>query len=268
MNDTAKMAPETAAAEVSKKLARVPQGMSIVDQMLSIAMRTDGVDVDKLERLYALKQKYDEDEARKDFVDAMSQFRAEPIAITKNKHVSFTTRDGDTTAYDHAELADVTEVVGPIMAKHRLSFRWNPRKEGDRVVVDTIVQHANGHSETVTLDGPLDASGKKNAIQQLGSTITYLQRYGLMAVLGVAARGQDNDGKLGKVDDEPELNPEQIAENERIETLYDKIKLSETIEELRKLKPEISPIKDATHRRNLTGAWNVRAKEFKLAEAA
>ena len=51
-----------------------------------------------------------------------------------------------------------------------------------------------GHSEAVSIAGPLDDSGQKNGIQQIGSTITYLERYTLMAIMGLAAHDQDDDG--------------------------------------------------------------------------
>lgn len=267
MNDEVKTEPAKSELIAKPRVIRPRSDAPIEDQMIHAGL-SQNVPIADMERLYALRQRAIEDNAKRDYVAAMSAFRAEPIRIDKNKHVSFPGRDGGAAVdFHHAELSDVTEVVGPIMSKHGLSFRWNPRREGERVFVDTIIEHANGHRETVTLDGPLDASGKKNAIQQLGSTITYLQRYGLMAALGVAAKGQDNDGKDGKSED-IELSPEEKAEQDKIDSLYDKMKLSETIEELRKLKSEIATVKDAAKRRNLTGAWNTRAKEFKLAEAA
>lgn len=42
-----------------------------------------------------------------------------------------------------------------------------------------------------------DNSGSKNAIQAVGSTVTYLQRYTLLAATGLAAAGQDDDGDEG-----------------------------------------------------------------------
>ncbi|MNL48938.1 ERF superfamily protein [compost metagenome] len=45
-----------------------------------------------------------------------------------------------------------------------------------------------------------DNSGKKNAIQQVASTITYLQRYTLLAATGVATKGQDDDARGANLD--------------------------------------------------------------------
>jgi uncharacterized protein YyaL (SSP411 family) len=57
----------------------------------------------------------------------------------------------------------------------------------------TCVLFGHGHSEETTLSGPADASGSKNAIQAIGSTLTYLQRYSLVQALGLAA-AEDDDG--------------------------------------------------------------------------
>lgn len=164
--------------------------------LLRIAVE-NGADLDRLERLMALQERWEANEARKAYVAAMTAFKAEPIQILKRKAVSFTTRDGDTTSYKHAELSDVTDAISPVMAKHQLSFRWDVNQEGGVITVDCVVTHVLGHSEKVTMQGSPDASGKKNAIQQVASTITYLQRYTLLAATGVATKGQDDDGHGG-----------------------------------------------------------------------
>jgi hypothetical protein len=56
-----------------------------------------------------------------------------------------------------------------------------------------VLAHCDGHAEETTLSGPPDASGSKNAIQAIGSTLSYLQRYSLVQMLGLAAA--DDDGK-------------------------------------------------------------------------
>jgi len=168
--------------------------------LLRIAVES-GADLDRLERLMALQEKWEAGEARKAFTAATTAFKAEPIQIFKRKEVSFTTRDGDTTSYKHAELSDVTDAIGPAMAKHQLSYRWDVRQEGSAITVDCIVTHVLGHSEKVTMQGAPDASGKKNAIQQVASTISYLQRYTLLAATGMSTKGQDDDGRgFAKVD--------------------------------------------------------------------
>ena len=159
-----------------------------------------GADLDKLERLMAMQERWEANEARRAFVVAMSDFKSEPMEIYKRKQVQFKTQKGE-TSYMHAELSDVVDVVVPTMAKHGLSHRWDVRREQGRIYVKCIVTHRLGHSESIELDGAPDDSGTKNNIQQMASTVTYLQRYSLLAIVGLATKSiGDDDGAGGKGD--------------------------------------------------------------------
>lgn len=164
--------------------------------LLALAV-TQGAAIETMERLWNLQVQFEEREAKKACVEAMSAFKAEPITIFKRKQVGYETRDGDWVGYSHAELSDVTGAVVPAMAKHGLSHRWDVVQQNGRIVVTCIVTHKLGHSMQVTMDAAPDNSGKKNAIQQTASTITYLQRYTLLAVTGMSTSGMDDDGNGG-----------------------------------------------------------------------
>jgi hypothetical protein len=62
------------------------------------------------------------------------------------------------------------------------------------VKVTCKLTHKQGHSEEVTLEAPLDTSGGKNNIQAMGSSVSYLERYTLLAITGLATKEQDDDG--------------------------------------------------------------------------
>ncbi len=172
-------------------------------------------DLDRLERLMVLQERWEANEARKAFVEAMTNFKAEPLEIFKRKQVGFVGKDGNFVGYKHAELSDVTDVVVPAMAKHGLSHRWDVKREaGGRIFVTCVVTHRLGHSESITLDGAPDDSGKKNSIQQQASTITYLQRYTLLAATGLSTKEQhDDDGAGGAEEDAPpQLVPQHLVD--------------------------------------------------------
>ncbi len=165
-----------------------------------------GADLDRLERLMTMQREWEAHEARKAFVQAMTAFKAEPIEIFKRKEVAFLD-----VRYKHAELSDVTAAVTPAMSKHGLSFTWDVKQEGRRIVVHCIVTHHQGHSERVTMEGEPDASGKKNPIQAVGSTVAYLQRYTLLAATGMSTKGDDTDGRPPKGDADGDEPDEQDA---------------------------------------------------------
>lgn len=163
--------------------------------LLQIAV-SQGADLDKLDKLMQLQERWEANEARKAYVAAMAAFKAEPIVVGKSKTVDFTSAKGR-THYKHATLADVVDAAVTGMGKHGLSHRWDVRQEGGRVSVTCIVTHQRGHSESTTLTSSPDDSGNKNQIQQVGSAITYLQRYTLMSALGLAASDMPEDDGRG-----------------------------------------------------------------------
>lgn len=169
--------------------------------LLRIAIE-QGADLDRMERLMVLQERWEANEARKAFVNAMAAFKAEPLVIYKRKQVGYTTKEGAFVGYKHAELSDVTAEVVPAMARHGLSHRWDVGQLSGQISVNCIVTHALGHSERVSMEAPPDASGKKNAIQAVASTVSYLQRYTLLAATGMATTGMDDDGAGGDPDAE------------------------------------------------------------------
>ena len=180
-------------------------------QMLQIAIEK-GADLEVMQRLMDLQDRWEANEARKAFVAAKAAFKAEPIKIAKNKRVRYSTGKGD-TEYDHATLDHVANAVGPNLAKHSLTYSWKTEQgDGGVIRVTCILTHVLGHSEQVTLSGSPDQSGGKNNIQAVGSTVTYLQRYTLLSILGMATTEQDDDGQAASRDPiSPEQKDELIA---------------------------------------------------------
>ena len=166
-------------------------------QMLNMAVQ-QGADLDKLEKLMALQERWEKTEARKAFVVALNAFKAAPPEIIKNKLVSFTTSKGK-TEYKHATLDQVSGIIGAALAQFGISHRWEVEQpDGGKIRVTCVLTHSQGHSERVPLQANSDDSGGKNAIQGIGSTVTYLQRYTLLAATGMAVADHDDDGGGGQ----------------------------------------------------------------------
>ncbi|HLP31639.1 MAG TPA: ERF family protein [Geothrix sp.] len=177
--------------------AREPMPLSALSsdptqRLLEMAIQS-GASMDMLERLMALQERKEKEDARKAFAAAMAAFKSNPPRLTKNCLVDFTSQKGR-THYRHADLEEVATPIAQAMAPHGLSFRWSTKQQNNRIFVTTILEHCMGHREELTLEGSPDESGNKNNIQAVGSTITYLERYGLLAITGMAVKGQDNDG--------------------------------------------------------------------------
>ncbi len=146
-----------------------------------------GASLEMVEKLMTLQERWEAGQARKSFDKAIAAAKAKITPIQRNA-----TGHNDKR---YADFAAIAKVVDPILSAQGLSYRFRT-VQGDRISVTCILSHEDGHSEETTLSGPADASGSKNAIQAIGSTLTYLQRYSLVQMLGLAA-SNDDDGKAG-----------------------------------------------------------------------
>jgi len=151
-----------------------------------------GADLDKLEKLFEMQLRWEANEAKKAYVKAMAAFKENPPKITKDSKVDFNSSKGRTN-YNYANLGDVTNKLTPALSKHGLTATWKTKQNG-KIEVTCIMTHVMGHYEETTLSADSDQSGNKNSIQAIGSTITYLQRYSLLAICGLATYEQDTDG--------------------------------------------------------------------------
>lgn len=201
-----------------------PQGAALLAtptpaDLLRIALQSTDLNLDRLERLMDMQLKWEANEAKKAFAAAMAAFKEENVQIYKNKRVYFKAKNsGATTDYNHAELSDCTDAIGPVAARHGLTYDWDIRQEAGIVIVDCNVTHVLGHSKTVTMKGPHDDSGNKNKIQQAGSSVTYLERYTLLASFGLSTKHMDDDGAGGS-SDEDHSGSEQDATLNLVDTL-------------------------------------------------
>lgn len=176
-----------------------------------------GAGIEQLEKLFDMHERWERNEARKAFIRALSEFKASAPQLIKNKRVRYQNRDKSWTEYDHASLDYITSAINPVLSAFGLAYRWQTEQRDDGLIhVTCVLTHIDGHSERVTLFGYPDESGGKNKIQAVGSTVSYLQRYTLLAVLGMATEGQDNDGRGAPADNAPSgpatLNADQIQE--------------------------------------------------------
>lgn len=134
------------------------------------------------------------------FYKAMLQARAEIPTIVKSIEAG--------GRYKYADLATVAQAVEPVLSRHGLGYHWDTETLPDgSVAVSCTIWHVDGHEHRTSLSAPSDTSGNKQPIQAMGSTITYLQRYTLLAALGVAVARDDDAARTGRT-----VTPSQVAQ--------------------------------------------------------
>lgn len=166
---------------------------SSADSMLALierAVSSPQFDVEKLKELLALRQRYEDNEARKAFVAAMSAFKSHAIAVVKDK-------TNQQYGSKYVSLGNLVNTVTPFLSQHGLSVRWDQEQPGGTSIkVSCVITHVLGHSESVSLTVPPDTSGAKNPIQQIKSAITYAKACTFESICGLASTDAtlDDDG--------------------------------------------------------------------------
>lgn len=169
-----------------KKDIVVKTGSSPAEMIQSAV--ASGVDPEYLKDLLAVQKDWETNEARKAYHQAMAEFKENPPKIEKDKTVKY-----KEVKYSHASLANVVDKITTALSKHGFSASWTTA-QNEAVTVTCCITHRLGHSEKTTLSAPSDTTGSKNAIQAIGSTISYLMRYTVLMGTGLATSDMDNDG--------------------------------------------------------------------------
>lgn len=163
---------------------------AVVDPMASMLERVlmdPRVPMDRMERIWEMKEKVDADAARKAFNAAFSTASAELPTIPLNG-VGHNSKP-------YALLKDIVSLTRPVLSRHGLILNWEVEIT-DKVRVTAWLRHSMGHAISTTILLPADASGSKNPVQALGSSQTYGERYTAQAILGLSlGEDTDDDGK-------------------------------------------------------------------------
>lgn len=202
-------APQTAVA------APAPAGSPMA---MAIAALQSGMSPEQISAMMDLQDRYNATQAKKAYDEAFAAFKAESVRIIKGRDV----KDGPLKGKSYAELHDVVNAVTPALSKHGLSSSWKLTKdEKDWMEVTCYLRHVGGHEESVSMGGPPDAGGAKNAIQARASTKTYLERYTLKAITGLSEQNDDNDGNGAASQASAELRDQLISRVAQAETQAD-----------------------------------------------
>lgn len=120
---------------------------------------------------------------------ALSAFQGEAPSIDKAARGEFN---------NYADLATVLSAVLPLLAKHGLSLsQGTDRDQGVDVLVTRLMHKDGGMIMDTTRLVEVPPQGRRNnPLHAWGSAQTYQRRYCMLAMLGLAAGIEDDDGKL------------------------------------------------------------------------
>lgn len=156
--------------------------------LVNAAIKSGEIDTEKLSKLMDLQERWERNEAKKSYTAAMVQLKAElPSTLERDRTVDYESkRAASCTNYTFTSLAHAMNSVSPHLTQYGFSLSWTPVTKDKLVGVTCRLTHTDGHYEEATLSAAPDTSGAKNPVQAVGSTITYLQRYTALSLLGIA----------------------------------------------------------------------------------
>ena len=174
--------------------------------MIERAAADPAVDIERIERIYAMYERAQQRSARSAFLDAMMAAKAALPKVIKAGSASYEDKKtGESKkAFSYAKWEDVCSQIEPVLAAHGLVITFSSEQMApDRVAITGILSHRDGHSERAQMALGCDASGGKNNAQGWGSAISYGKRYTAFALLNLVGHDdKDNDGAGAMIDDE------------------------------------------------------------------
>lgn len=155
------------------------------DPIMDMAQRaSQNNDVATLKALLEIRDQEKANAAKQAFNSAFAKAQAEFPIIPR--------RGRGHNNIQYARLEDIMQAVKPILAKYGMGLRHRTETK-DGVTVTAVLSHIDGHFEEDVFEAGADASGSKNAVQAIKSTITYARRATAENILGLASHNEDDD---------------------------------------------------------------------------
>lgn len=167
------------------------ESAAIIQVIERAAMNPD-VDIDKMERLLEMQERIMQRNAKAAYAADLSRMQPELPVIAERGGIK--DRSGNVQS-TYALWEDINDAIKPVLARYGFALSFRTGQEDGRIVVTGVLSHRDGHSEETTMHLPTDTSGSKNAVQAVGSSISYGKRYTAAALLNITSRGEDDDGK-------------------------------------------------------------------------
>jgi len=199
MSDKEVMVPQDSEIVLSANEISVTQEKTPMEMM--IEAKKAGFSIEEIKEMMDLQDRNDARVARQAFHKAVAAFKKDPPTVIKDKQ-------NDQYGSTYVSIGNLVNTVNKHMGPFGLNARWDFSEQSNPIVIfcTCIISHELGHSEKVTLSGPLDTSGTKNLLQQRKSTRTYLRIETFESVTGMASEeGNYNDDGNSSGNKSPEV---------------------------------------------------------------
>lgn len=190
-----------------QQLAPAASETTAIISMIERAARDPSVDIDKMERLMLMQERAFDRRAKAAYSSALAIMQPELPSIKERGGIK--DRSGKVQS-TYALWEDINDAIKPVLAKHGFAISFRVSHPEHSIAVTGVLSHEEGHSEETTIQLPHDGSGSKNAVQAVGSSVSYGKRYTAAALLNITSHGEDDDGGGAS-------KPERITEEQELE---------------------------------------------------
>jgi hypothetical protein len=121
---------------------------------------------------------------------ALAAAQSEFPTIERSREVKVQTKTGGSYTFAYAPLDAILNAVRPVLTKNGLAVSQLLANVNGAPALKTMLLHEGG--ELLQDSCPLPTNGSTSA-QEFGSLVTYMRRYALVAILGIATE-EDDDG--------------------------------------------------------------------------
>lgn len=171
--------------------------------LIERAAADPAVDLDRMERMYAMYERATARTAKSAYLDALMSAKGKLPRIIKTGSAAYEDKKtGEAKkAFSYAKWEEVCPQIEPVLADHGLVLTFSTEHAGAAVAVTGILSHRDGHSERAQIAISCDASGGKNNAQGWGSAVSYGKRYTSFALLNLVGHDdKDTDGATPPAD--------------------------------------------------------------------
>jgi hypothetical protein len=179
------------------------------------------IDVEKMKALFELQERIMARKAEMAFNASFAEMQSEMPVIAERGQIKVQ----EEVRSKYALFEDINDTIKPVLQKHGFAIMFKTGTTKDSVSVTPILVHRDGHREVgEAVELGADTSGSKNSVQSIGSSMSYAKRYGLLALLNITTRGEDDDGFAGGaklIDENQQANIQALLD----ETKYPKANL-------------------------------------------
>ena len=191
------------------KRARPAGTVSVNPERLLLAAVRGKIAPEGLKAIMDMRRELVEEQARREYFDALTEFQAHLKPIIKTKAVRNTRKyleEHPDAEEDRFRYAPIEKIVGAIQAdeaKYGFSHTFDTDKIADGVIpVHTFIHHVGGHTEKKTFPSPLfyedgKAIGQSKA-QTVNGAITFGRRVGIVMGYGIMSADPDPEAAEGE----------------------------------------------------------------------